>query len=182
VAKDQAVNSTDEEEFYDDAAAAFPSVEQLAPSVPPNYGDGRLVAIWARETGVGKGNSGKPYGYVETVTLVLDDGPSGDQISELIGAAPVRLDLRHSTSGLESRLKGRVTGVNVKGVKLRNRPMIGRINTQPSKQNKNVPAYSIAPPTEDDRKLLESFKPMIIKINQELEAADATDEDSKAFE
>lgn len=172
-----------EDEFYDDATSAFPSIEHLAPSVPPNFGAGRLVAIWAKENGTAKSSTNnKDYGFTETITLVLDDGPDGDQVNELVPAAPQRLDLRHSTTGLYSRLRLRAEGVNAKGVPLRFRPMIGRINTQASRNNKNVPAYSIAEPTDADREIVMKFKDDIVAINKELEAKAAKSEDDAAFE
>jgi hypothetical protein len=171
-----------EDEFYDDATSDFAKIEHLAPSTPPNYGAGRLVAIWALKNGERKNDEGKLYPWTETVTLVLDDGPDGDQASEMVGTAPVRLDgLQHSTTGLVARLSKRVEGVNAKGVKLKYRPMIGRVNTQASKKNKNVAAFSIAEPTDDDRKIVQQYKDLIISINQELEAKDAKSADENAF-
>jgi hypothetical protein len=175
---------TDEdEEWMDGASATFPKAENLAPSVPPNFGPGRLVAIWAQENGKRKNDSGTEYPYVQTLTLVLDNGPDGDQTDEVVGNAPVRLeDFQHSTGGLVARLSKRVTGVNAKGIPLRFRPMIGRINTQPSKANKNVAAFSISEPTAQDMEVARKYKDMIMAINKELEAKEKADEDSAAFE
>lgn len=174
---------TDEDsEWMDGASSAFPKVENLAPSIPPNYGQGRLVAIWALENGTRKGDNGT-YPYVETVTLVLDNGPDGKQTDELVGPAPVKLDgFQHSTTGLVARLSKRVDGKNAKGIPLRFRPMIGRLNTQASKANKNVAAFSISEPTADDMVIARGFKDMITGINAELEAKATADEDSAAFE
>ncbi len=180
--KDNTPAITDEDsEWMDGATAAFPKMENLAPSIPPNYGDGRLLAIWALERGTGKGDNG-PYKYVETITLVLDDGPDGTQTDELVGKAPVKLDgFQHSTTGLESRLSKRVDGTNAAGVRLKYRPMIGRVNTQASKANKNVPAYSIAEPTPADMIIARKYKDMIISINKDVEAADNKSETEQAF-
>lgn len=169
--------TAEDEEWMDGAKAAFPSVENLAPSVPPAYGAGRLVAIYARENGVGKGDNG-PYPYVETITLVLDNGPDGTQFDDLtpeVKGEPVRLELRHSTTGLVSRLKPRV------GKPSGNRPMVGRINTQASSRNKNVPAYSIAEPTAADMEVARRHKEYIKTVNAELDAAQAKSEDENAF-
>lgn len=172
----------EDEEWMDGASSAFPKVENLAPSVPPNYGPGRLVAIWALKNGTRKGDNGT-YPFVETVTLVLDNGPDGSQVDELVGPAPVKLDaFQHSTTGLVARLTKRVDGVNARGVKLRYRPMIGRLNTQASKANKNVAAFSIAEPTAADMEVARGYKDMITGINKALEAADATAEDTEAFD
>lgn len=173
----------EDEEWMDGASATFPKAENLAPSIPPNFGPGRLVAIWAQETGTRKNDSGKEYPFVQTLTLVLDDGPDGSQADDVVGSAPVRLeDFQHSTSGLVARLAKRVTGVNAKGVKLKYRPMIGRMNTQASKQNKNVAAFSISEPTTEDMAVARKYKDMIVAINTELENKDKSDEDAKAFD
>lgn len=175
--------TAEDEEWMDGASATFPKAENLAPSVPPNFGAGRLVAIWALENGTRKNDKGKEYPYVNTLTLVLDNGPDGDQTDEVIGNAPVRLeDFQHSTGGLVARLNKRVTGVNAKGVKLKYRPMIGRMNTQPSSQNKNVAAFSISEPTAEDMAVARQYKDMITAINKELEEKDTKSEDAEAFE
>lgn len=175
-----------EDDFYDDATSAFPSVDDLAPQ--NGMGDGRLVAIWAKSNGEAKSSTnGKMYGYTETVTLVLDDGPTGQDYTELIastshGIEPVRVDLRHSTTGIHSRLKPRIEGRNKAGVSLKWRPMIGRVNTQPSTANKKVPAFSISEPTDSDREIINRHKDLIISINREMEAKEGATEDKAAFE
>ena len=169
--------TAEDEEWMDGAKAAFPSIENLAPSVPPAFGAGRLVAIYARENGVGKGDNG-PYPYVETVTLVLDNGPDGNQSDDLVPAVtgdPIRLDLRHSTTGLVARLKPRV------GTPKGNRPLVGRINTQASSRNKNVAAFSLAEPTEADMVEARKHKAYILKVNAEMDAAASKSEDEQAF-
>lgn len=170
------------EEFYDDATSAFPSMSDLAPDSKP-FGDGRLVAIWAVKNGTAKSaTNGKDYGFTETVTLVLDDGPDGTFFTELIPqigeGKPFQLDMRHSTSGLHARLRNRVDGKSKTGVPLKHRPMIGRVNTQASQANKAVAAFSIAEPNENDREIINRHKAVIIAVNKEREAA----EDSAAFE
>lgn len=177
------VNSA--EEFYDDAANTFPSKLDLAPDGTyerGKMGPGRLVAVWALKNGTGT-KDGKRYDYVETITLVLDDGPDGNYVSELVGPAPQRLNgFQHSTGGMVSRMKGRVDGKNKAGVKLKYRPMIGRVNTQPSGPNPALAAYSISPPTDADREIVNRYKDMIIDINKELEAKDAEASDAAAFD
>jgi hypothetical protein len=186
---------TDEDsEWMDGASATFAKAEHLAPSIPPNFGAGRLVAIWAQENGTRKNDKGKEYPFVSTLTLVLDEGPNGQawltgtdgwaaDASQVIPASPVRLEeFQHSTGGLVARLQKRVTGLSAKGVPLRFRPMIGRMNTQPSSQNKNVAAFSISEPTAADMTVARKYKDMITAINAELEAKESTDEDAKAFE
>jgi hypothetical protein len=186
-----------QDDFYDDATDTFPKVEHLAPSIPPNFGAGRLCAIWVTGEGKRKNDRGEFYPYVETVTVVLDEGPNGqdwltgqngwsEDASTLVPASPFRLDkFQHSTGGLVSRLSRRLTGRNADGVPLRFRPMIGRINTQSSKANKHVPAYSIAKPTDADREVVNGHGDLLRSINRELEAAETTggsDPDTAAFD
>lgn len=191
------VNTTaqGDEDFYDDASSLFPKAEHLAPAGKP-FGPGRLVAIWPTGVkGTRKGTNGQPYTWVETVTLVLDESPNDQdwltgqngwdsQAAELVGPAPFRLDkFQHSTTGLVARLEKRIDGKNQAGVPLRFRPMIGRMNTQPSSVNKNVAAFSISEMTDEDRQgPLQRHKALIISINKELEAAAKNAEDSAAFD
>lgn len=195
------VNSTagQDEDFYDEASEAFPSVDDLVPHANaqnPNT-DGRLVAIWAKENGIAKGENG-PYGYTDTVTLVLDDGPMGDQFTDLVPSVasdgPIRLDLRHSTMGVHSRLKPRVDGMS-KAVKaedgtvlrppvpLKFRPLLGRLNTKAStKYKKGSPAVSISAPSEQDKAVIAKWADDIRAINKELETKASQSEDAEAFE
>lgn len=185
MAKDVNTSAATEDEFYDEATEAFPSVSDLVPLAHSKNPDtvGRLVAIWAIENGKSKGQSGKDYGYTETITLVLDDGPDGDQTTDLIGPAPVKLPLRHSTTGIHSRLAPRVEGTNKAGVPLRFRPMIGRVNTKASTSYKGgSPAVSISAPTEADQAIILSHKDLIIQINKEMEAKASQAENEAAFE
>ncbi|MET0417852.1 MAG: hypothetical protein ABW022_17730 [Actinoplanes sp.] len=173
----------DDDEYYDDATAAFPSVEDLAPSNAPDFGEGRLVAIYAKSNGERKGNNGDMYGYTETITVALDDGPDGDQVTEMVGPAPYRVDMRHSTGFIHAKLKSRVEGKHPKsGRPLKYLPLIGRINTQPSTQNKKVPAYGLAPKTDDDLVTLERHKALLKSITAELEAADKAKDDADGFD
>lgn len=188
---DPVTDSVNPNQFYDDATDVFPKVEHLAPSLPPNFGPGRLLAIWATGEGTRMNKEGKIYPYVETITVTLDDGPSGldgpgweAMAAEIIPEGVQRLDkFQHSTGGLVARLQRRLTGRNQDGVPLRYRPMIGRLDTQPSKQNKNVAAYSIKPPTDDDRAVIEQHVEMIAAINEELRMAAiaSSDPDQAAF-
>lgn len=192
MAQDKNVNTAaqDEDEFYDDATSAFPKIEHLAPSVPPKFGPGRLVAIWARANGKRKNDRGEFYPYVDTITVTLDDGPDGnltgpgwaEDAAVTVPAGVQRIEMQHSTGGLVARLAKRVDAKNVKGVPLKYRPMIGRINTQASNANKNVAAYSISEPTEADRAVINAHKDLIISINRDVEAADQASKDDAAFD
>lgn len=183
-----------EEDFYDDATENFPSVDDLVPLASGKNPEtvGRLVAIWALENGSAQGEK-EPYPFTETVTLVLDDGPDGDQVTDLVGPAPVELKLRHSTKGIQSRIGPRVDGwtrakrndageVTVPSVPMKWRPMIGRVNTKPSTlYKKGSPAVSISLPTDADRAIIEKHKALIKEINARMEAKDADNETAQAF-
>jgi hypothetical protein len=186
--------AVDEDEFYDDATESFPSVDDLVGGEPPKKAEkiGRLVAIWPLENGVAKKSDGSgTYPYTNSVTLVLDDGPDGDLATDLVGSAPVELQLRHSTSGIQSRLAPRVDGMSkpkrnedgeiiVPAKPLRFIPMIGRVNTRPSTRQKNgSPAFSVSAPTDADREIIAKFrediKAVSAKLREKAEAADADD-------
>ena len=174
------------DEFYDEATEAFPSVDDLAPLADKNNPttEGRLVAIWALENGQDKGDNGM-YPWTKTITLVLDDGPEGDQTTELVGPAPVRLELRHSTVGIQTRLAPRVNGRDKNDQPLRFRPMIGRVNTRPStRYKKGSPAVSISKPTDADKGIVMAHAEQIRSINAELEQAATlgASPDSAAFD
>jgi hypothetical protein len=176
--------AVEEDDFYDEATEGFAKVEHLAPSLPPNFGPGRLVAIWAISKGLGKAknpqNGKTTYPYVNTVTLVLDDGPEGisapgwdESVATLVPAAPQRLDgFQHSTGQMVPRLERRLTAKNAKDVPLRFRPYIGRMNTQASQNNKNVASYGISEMTDEDKAIVLKYKDMIKAINAEMEAAE----------
>jgi hypothetical protein len=173
---------TEQDEFYDDATDGFVKVEHLAPSLPPNFGEGRLLAIWATGRGTRTNKEGKVYPYVETITVTLDDGPEGldapgweADAAELAPEGWNRFDkFQHSTGSLVARLDKRLTGRDKNDVPLRFRPYIGRLNTQPSRNNKNVAAYSISSPTEADRETIRAFGDKLRAINVELEQAETT--------
>lgn len=164
-------NTPEQDDFYDGAQSAFPSIEDL---------DGRLVAIWADSTDMRKGDSGM-YAFVETDTMVLDDGEAGGVFTELVpsveeGEDGVQLleGFQHSTTGLVSRLKPRI------GRKVT--PLIGRVNSQPSKVNKRVLAYSIATPEENDMVTARRLRSVIVAHTEARQAAKQKNEDTAAFE
>lgn len=186
-----------DDEFYDEATNEFPSVNDLVPGAHNMIKDtvlGRLVAIWALENGTRKNDSGGTYEYTDAIVLVLDDGPDGKQVTDLVPAAPWEGKLRFSTAGTQSRLAPRVDGwtkakkgedgkVIVPSVPMKFRPMIGRINARPSTKVKNgSPAISIASPEPEDKPTIQKFKADIVEINKRLEAKATAAEDAAAFE
>lgn len=191
------VNSTTiEDEFYDEATEAFPSINDLVPGANNRITEqinGRLVAIWVKDNGVGKGDNG-PYDYTNALVLVLDDGEKGDQATDLIPAAPWEGPLRFSTIGTQTRLAPRVDGMTkakkdedgnviVPSVPMKFRPYIGRINARPNQKQKNgSPPIGIATPVDSDKPIIMKYKSEIVEINERLAAKAAEAEDAKAFE
>jgi hypothetical protein len=181
--------TTGADDFYDDATDTFPKIEHLAPSLPPNFGAGRLLAIWVLGEGTRKNDDGETYPYVETLTVTLDDGPNGldapgfpPDAAEMVAPGFQRLEkFQHSTGGLVARLQKRLNGRTPDGTPLRFRPMIGRLDTQASKRSKMQAAYSIKAPTDSDREIVQQYGDEIRAINRELEDAATTGGDTAAF-
>ncbi len=169
-----AQNTPAEDEFYDDAQETFPGKEDLKD---------RLVAIWALENGHDTNDRGEKYPTVQTITMVLDDGPEGYQatvirdgenspnrVPSVQDEGPQEVRLRWSTNGLVSRLAPRV-GKTVK-------PMLGRINSRPNKTKGHSASWSISEPTAQDKDTANRYKAAILAKIQEVQQ----DEDGKAFD
>jgi hypothetical protein len=176
MAKDT-TNSTPEDEFFDDAAEAFPGKEDLKD---------RLVAVWALERGQDKNNEGKAYPFVKTITLVLDDGPNGwsptsikddETVPNLVPPVaedgPQELALRWSTEGMVARLDPRI-GKTTK-------PMIGRINSRKNKTSGRSASWSIAAPTDEDKATARGHVDAIKAVTARVEAEANAAVDAEAF-
>ena len=185
-----------EDEFYEDATESFPSVADLIPVANNTIkGEvaGRLVGIWAAKNGMQKKDDGSTYPYTEGTVIVLDNGPDGDQATDLIGEAPQEVYLRFSTTGTQSRLTNRVEGmtkvkrdedgkVMVPARPQRFLPMFGRINARPSTKHKGGnPAIGISAPTDADREIIRRYKAEIVEISQRMEAKEHEREEAEAF-
>lgn len=174
---DQTSTTPAEDEFFDSATSEFAAKEDLKD---------RLVAIWnTGKTGQRKSEAtGKPYEYVETVTLVLDDGPNGWQakrpegdpnlVASVAEHGPARLDgFQWSATGVYTRTVKRPVG---------GKPMIGRINSKPNKTKGMSPPWSIAEMTEEDKVTAREHRDLLISITEELAKAAQKSEDDAAFE
>lgn len=177
---DQTSTTPAEDEFFDSATSEFAAKEDLKD---------RLVAIWnTGKTGTRKSEAtGKPYEYVETVTLVLDDGPGdrystttkrddGDEllVPSVLLNGPQRLDgFQWSATGVYTRTVKRPVG---------GKPMIGRINSKPNKTKGMSPPWSIAEMTEEDKVTARKHRDLLISITEELAAAAQKSSDDEAFE
>ena len=163
--------SAGDEEFFDSATSEFPAKEDLKD---------RLVAIWnTGKHGTRKSDSGTEYPYVETLTLVLDDGPTwsgtrpdGDPnlVPSVAESGPQRLDdFQWSATGIYSRASKRKVG---------DKPMIGRINSKKNAKKGFSDAWSIAEMTEDDKVTARKYVGLFREISAEMQSK----ADSAAFE
>lgn len=164
-----------QDEFFDDATEVFPGKEDLKD---------RLVAVWALERGTDKNAEGKPYPFVKTLTMVLDDSPNGwsptsikdgDSVPNLVPSVaengPQEINLRWSTEGMVSRLDPRV-GKTWK-------PMLGRINSRKNSVAGRSASWSISAPTEEDRAIARRYAethlgPTIARLQAEANGATDT--------
>ena len=167
-----------DEEYFDSATSEFPAKEDL---------NGRLVAIWnTGKTGTRKSDNGTEYPYVETVTLVLDDGPGDWYATNIKRMAidgkgdpttgtddclvpsvrlngPQRLDdFQWSAVGVYSRASKRKVG---------DRPMIGRINSKKNAKKGFSDAWSIAEMTEEDKVTARKYVGLFREISAEMQSA-----------
>ncbi len=176
---DQTSTTPAEDEFFDSATSEFAAKEDL---------EGRLVAIWnSGKTGQRRSEAtGKPYEYVETTTLVLDDGLHGEAavpgwrkdgqpalVPAVAEQGPQRLDgFQWSATGIYTRTVKRPVG---------GKPMIGRINSKPNKTKGMSPPWSIAEMTEEDKVTARQHRDLLISITEELAKAAQKSSDDEAF-
>lgn len=169
-----------EDEYYDDATEEFPAKEDLKD---------RLVAVWVTgKKGTRKSNvDQKVYPYVETVVLVLDDGPEytgkrPDGTPNLVGPAPARLDaFQWSTAGMVARLLPRIGKKDAEG-NVVYKPMVGRINSRKNRIKGMSDSWSIAAPTEDDKAAMRPFHEAMAGITAEMKDAAEGEADAQAFD
>jgi hypothetical protein len=152
-----------EDEFFDSATSEFPAKEDL---------NGRLVAIWnTGKEGTRKNDRGETYPYVETVTLVLDDGPDGwtgkrvdgdpNLVPSVAESGPQQLDgFQWSASGIYSRASKRKVG---------DKPMIGRINTKKNVKKGFSDPWNIDEMTEDDKVTARKYVGLFREISAEMQ-------------
>lgn len=161
---------TDELELFDDAKEEFAGKDDLKD---------RLVLVFATgKHGERKSEaSGKPYPWVETVTLVLDNGPDGDFSTDLVpavadGEALELPNFQWSTTGMTSRLLPRATSGN-------HRPMLGRINSRKNSKKGFSDSWSISEPTDEDKVVARKHA---AKIQEIIARLDNGGSDEDAFE
>jgi len=171
------VSTTPEaDEFYDEATETFPRKEDF---------EDRLVAIWVtgkHGTRTSESTS-KTYGWVETITMALDDGTDGtkghgdasDGEPFLVGPAPAEaVGFQWSAEGMYARLYPRIKLVDAAG-NPDYRPTIGRINRRKNTKKGFSDSWSIGKPTDEDkalvRKLADRIKATTARVQAEREEA-----------
>lgn len=163
------------DDLFDDATSEFASKFDLKD---------RLVLVWVTGVkGERKGENGTMYPWVETVTLVLDDGPDGYQatrpgdggimgpnlVASVAEAGPVRLDaFQWSATGLTSRLTPRISAKN-------SRPLLGRINMRANTKKGLAAPWSIADPTDADKATARKYNALMNSIIEEMKVRLAND-------
>lgn len=131
----QTTNPTDTEDMFADPEAKssedFVTVDDL---------DGRLICVYPKECRREKStkSDGKDYDKIVADVIVLD-GP----VTEKIGSVPLFVpDMHFNAWAVTSRIKGNVgTG----------KPVLGRIDSRPSKVDRRIPAYGIQPATAQEK-------------------------------
>jgi hypothetical protein len=183
-------DTTEDLELFDNTTTEFPSKYDLKD---------RLVAVWVTgKHGVEKGTD-KPYEWVETITIALDD-PKGVQdwdemvknkekdlvptlVPSVVQNGPHRLDaLRWSTTGTVTRLKPRIDLKDKKTQEPVYRPLIGRVDEMVAKQGSNPWTFKPATP-EDLAYIRENFADLIRKTTIEVKGKrEGTGSDEQAFD
>lgn len=190
-------SATDEDEFYVDAQDNFPDKFDF---------EDRLVAIWPTgKTGTRPGTNGKPYPWIETLTLALDDGPDGDKGTGikgdprdgntfLVGPAPASAeDIQWSAAGIYSRVRPRLGKLKMKtdgtpeldenGQPIKDyRPVIGRINRIRNKDKSLADPWSLAKPAEADRAAMLRHAGVIKTLTAKVKEGFEKDADVAAFD
>ena len=177
-------NPTPGQDDFDDASEIFPRKEDF---------EDRLVFIWVtgkQGTRIGTAPPHKTYGWVETVTMALDNGQDGtkgvgkasDGEEFLIGQAPAVADpFQWSAEGMFTRLAPRIRLKNEDGTP-NYAPLLGRINRRKNVKKGMNDSWSISKPTDADkeiaRKYLDQMRAQTAEIKELREGA----ENASAFD
>jgi hypothetical protein len=126
--------ASDDDDIFDTATSVYLDMDDL---------DGRLLLIWALGAKEMQGTNG-PYTAIEARYVVLD----GEPIEVKAPAIPhLVTDGMFSAGQFVTKLKHRVHG----------RPLLGRVDSRPSQQNKKVLAYGLREPTAEDMVLARTW-------------------------
>lgn len=180
----EATSTTTQDEFYDDATETFPRKEDF---------EDRLVAIWVTgKHGTRKSEAPpyKEYGWVETITMALDDGQDGskgegnasDGEPFLVGPAPATAEpFQWSAEGMYSRLYPRIKLVNADD-EPDYRPLIGRVNRRKNAKKGFNDSWSVGKPTDADRPVINAVRDRILATTARVKADRESAQDAEAFD
>lgn len=175
------------DEFYDDAQDDFPAKEDF---------ENRLVAIWPTgKTGTRIGENGQEYPWVETYSMVLDNGTTtlqevaitggGDRSDGepyLVGEAPALAEgIQWSATGVYSRVAPRLTKRLPDGT-VDYRPVVGRINRRKNAKKGLADSWSLSKPTEEDRPKIRALESELMAMTQRVRGERQADSDKAAFD
>jgi hypothetical protein len=128
---------------FDDAKSEYLGMEDL---------DGRLLLIWALDIRKDMPGTNGTYDAIEARYAILD----GD-VNDRITAVPLTVDDGLFSAGqFVGKLKHRLGG----------RPLLGRVNSQPSRANKKVSAYGFGDPTEADKAVARAYLASVPKVDE----------------
>jgi hypothetical protein len=157
-----------DDDLFEPAKSEFPAKEDLKDRLVAIYPTGKVGTRKSQATN-------KEYGWVETTTVVLDDGPDGTSVTDLVGPAPqVLRNFQWSAAGIFSRVEQKRTNPSVPGT-------VGRINSMKNKIKGMADAWSISTPTEDEMAIARQFGAECRAARDEIKAARAKDADEDAF-
>lgn len=165
-----------DDDLFEPAKSEFPAKEDLKDRLVAIYPTGKFGTRKSPATN-------KEYGWIETTTVVLDDGPNGDSFTDLVppvggdigeGKPIVLRNFQWSAAGIFSRVEQKRTNPSVPGT-------VGRINAMKNKQKGLADAWSISTPTEDEMATARRFGDACRAARDEIKAARAKDADEDAF-
>lgn len=133
-------------DMFDDPSTDFVTVDDL---------DGRLVCVYPKEVRRedSRTNAGKQYDKIVADVIVLS-GPVTDKVTEVPMFLP---DMHFSAGAVVGALRGGVgTG----------RPRLGRIDSQPSRHNRQVKAYGMKPATDAEKTQAAPIVRQVLAANQ----------------
>lgn len=160
------------DDLFEAAKDEFPAKEDLKDRLVVIYPTGKVGERKSAATG-------KMYPWIETTTVVLDDGPEGASFTDLVPSVaaegPVVLTgFQWSAAGLVARLNPKVGDPKVPGI-------LGRINSMKNKQRGMADAWSIAPPTEDEMNVGRQHADVLTAARNAIKDARAAVADENAF-
>lgn len=164
-----------DDDLFEPAKTEFPAKEDLKDRLVAIYPTGKVG------TRLSAANN-KQYGWVETITVVLDDGPEGVSYTDLVplvnenepGTPVVLRNFQWSAAGIFSRIDQKRTNPSVPGT-------VGRINSRPNSKKGLADAWSISTPTEEEMAIARKYADVCRAVREEIKAERQKLEDEAAF-